>query len=222
MCELFAMSSRTPTTVGYSLDEFSKNGSGLRQNRDGWGIALARDRDAFLVKEPAPAADSIWARFMAENSIETSLAIAHVRYATRGRHTMENTHPFHRELGGRTHLFAHNGTLTGIEEAVTRSALSYSPIGDTDSELAFCELLSRLKPLYGTEERPSLDSRLDVFCQLCSELKQLGSCNFLYHDGEVLFVHAHKRIYEEGGQHVGPRSPGLQLKNAGRAPHRLR
>jgi len=40
MCELFAMSSRIPTAVTYSLDEFSKYGSRIRHNRDGWGIAL--------------------------------------------------------------------------------------------------------------------------------------------------------------------------------------
>ena len=50
MCELFAMSSYKPTALTYSLEEFSKNGSSLRSNRDGWGIALASDRDAILVK----------------------------------------------------------------------------------------------------------------------------------------------------------------------------
>ncbi len=64
MCELFAMSSRNPTAVTYSLEEFSNNGSRLRQNRDGWGIVLARDRDTFLVKEPEPATNSVWVRFI--------------------------------------------------------------------------------------------------------------------------------------------------------------
>ncbi len=212
MCELFAMSSRKPTSVTYSLDEFSKNGSRLRQNRDGWGVALARDRDAFLVKEPKPAKDSPWVRFIAEHPIETTLCIAHVRYATRGHHIMENTHPFRRVLGRRTHLFAHNGTLNGIEETVDRGALSYLPIGDTDSELAFCTLLSRLKPNYNRDEIPSLDSRFDVFRGVCEEMKGLGPSNFLYYDGEILFAHAHKPIYKEAGQLVGPKPPGLHIK----------
>ena len=79
MCELFAMSSRKPTAVTYSLDEFSRNGSKLRHNRDGWGIAFARDRDALLVKEPHPASDSAWVKFIADHSIKTTAAIAHVR-----------------------------------------------------------------------------------------------------------------------------------------------
>lgn len=212
MCELFAISSRVPTTLTYSLDEFSKNGSSLRHNRDGWGIAIARDREAMVVKEPKPAKDSIWVRFIADHPIETMLAIAHVRYATRGKHTMENTHPFRRALGRHTHLFAHNGTLKDIESAVTREQLSFLPVGDTDSELAFCTILSRLKPHYDREDLPSLQIRFDVFRDVCLEMKKLGSSNFLYYDGDVLFAHAHKRIYEEGGQHVGPKPPGLHMK----------
>lgn len=212
MCELFAMSSRTPTAVTYSLDEFSKNGSSLRHNRDGWGIALARDRDAFLVKEPEPASDSPWVRFIAEHPLDTTLAIAHVRYATRGLHTMENTHPFRRALGRRTHFFAHNGTLKGIEESVDTASLSYLPVGDTDSELAFCTLLSRLKPHYERDEAPSVEARFDVFRDVCDKMKGLGSSNFLYYDGDILFAHAHTRIYEEGGELVGPKPPGLHIK----------
>lgn len=212
MCELFAMSSRTPTAVTYSLEEFSANGSSLRANRDGWGIALARDRDAFLVKEPEPAKDSVWVRFVADHGFETTLAIAHVRYATRGQHTMENTHPFHRILGRRTHLFAHNGTLIGMGQVVDSQALSYLPLGETDSELVFCTLLSRLKPHYDRDEVPTLDTRFDVFSEICEEMKLLGPSNFLYYDGEILFAHAHKRIYEEAGELVGPKAPGLQMK----------
>ncbi len=212
MCELFAMSSCTPVAITYSLDEFSKNGSKLRHNRDGWGIALARDRDAFLIKEPKPAKDSPWVQFIAAHPLETTLAIAHVRYATQGQHTMENTHPFRRVLGRRTHLFAHNGTLKGIEENVDLGDMSFIPIGDTDSELVFCTLLSRLKPYYQDSDTPSMDTRFNVFRKLCEEMKPLGSSNFLYYDGEVLFVHAHKRICEENGQQVGPKPPGMHIK----------
>jgi glutamine amidotransferase len=218
MCELLAMSSRKPTAIKYSLIEFSRNGSKLRHNQDGWGIAFARDRDAFLVKEPRPAKDSAWVRFIAEQPIKTTAVIAHVRYATRGLHSMENTHPFRRALGRRAHLFAHNGTLEGIEQAVDEATLRYRPIGETDSELAFCMLLSRLAPHYHNDEAPSLETRLDVFSGLCQEMKKLGSSNFLYYDGEVLFAHAHERIYEEAGELVGPKPPGLHIKRCWTGP----
>ena len=40
-----------------------------------------------------------------------------------------------------------------------------------------------------------------------------GSANFLYSDGDVLFAHAHKRIYEENGGYSEPRAPGLSVRN---------
>ena len=212
MCELFAMSSSHPSSLTYSLEEFSRNGSNLRHNRDGWGIALARDRDAILVKEPEPARDSMWVRFIAEHAIETHMAIAHVRYATLGTHSMENTHPFRRALGKRIHLFAHNGTIKGIHEETDWASLAYRPIGETDSELAFCILLTRLAPVYQATGEPSLDARFEVFSEVCGELRQLGACNFLYYDGDVLFAHGHRRVYEEDGKLTDPKPPGLQIK----------
>ncbi len=212
MCELFAMSSRTPTGISFSLEEFASHGAQLRHNRDGWGIAFARDREAVLVKEPKPATDSAWIRFIASQSIETTAALAHVRFATRGEHTMENTHPFRRTLGPRVHLFAHNGTLPGIEKLIDWHEMFYQPVGETDSELVFCLLLSRLSPLYAEQETPSLKSRFDVFSSLCSDMKTIGPSNFLYYDGEVLFAHADKRIYEESGALSAPKPPGLHIK----------
>jgi len=214
MCELFALSSSQPKALTYSLHEFSQNGSSLRSNRDGWGIALAKDRGAILVKEPKPATDSIWAKFIAENSIKTNTAIAHVRYATRGAHTMENTHPFRRALGRSVHVFAHNGTIKNIENVVRVDELAFTPLGDTDSELAFCELLTRLKPLYNEDPLPPSDARFDVFRSVCEDFRQLGSSNFLYYDGDVLFAHGHRRVYEEHGEYTAPKPPGLNIKHS--------
>ena len=211
MCELFAMSSRQRAALTYSLPEFSENGSSLRSNRHGWGIALSRDRDAIVIKEPEPAANSRWVRFISENAIPARVVIAHVRDATRGAHTMENTHPFRRALGKRTHLFAHNGTLEDIEGRYDPRAQHFRPIGETDSELAFCVLLTQLKPHYDRDDLPPLDLRFDVFADFCETMRTLGPCNFLYYDGDVLFVHAHRRFHEIDGKFEGPRPPGLQI-----------
>ena len=140
------------------------------------------------------------------------MAIAHVRYATLGVHTMENTHPFRRALGRRTHVFAHNGTLQGIHDGTDRDTLAYHPVGETDSELAFCTLLTRLAPMYAEKELPSVDARFDVFAGFCEDMKAFGNCNLLYYDGDVLFAHGHRRVYEEGGEHTEPKPPGLQIK----------
>lgn len=66
MCELFAMSSKQPTTVNYSLDEFAKHGAGTRSNRAGWGIVFYEEGDGRVIREPLPASDSPWVTFVRE------------------------------------------------------------------------------------------------------------------------------------------------------------
>ena len=56
MCELFAMSASVPHAVCYELDLFAAEGGEKHRNRDGWGILFAQDRDAYLFREPNPAA----------------------------------------------------------------------------------------------------------------------------------------------------------------------
>jgi len=62
--------------------------------------------------------------------------VAHVRYASTGRHTVANTHPFQQD--GR--LFAHNGVVQGLAELDGRLAeLGATGLvqGETDSERVF-------------------------------------------------------------------------------------
>lgn len=46
MCELFAISSNLPTTVTFSLEEFSRHGGLTASHKDGWGIAFYANNDA--------------------------------------------------------------------------------------------------------------------------------------------------------------------------------
>jgi glutamine amidotransferase len=215
MCELFAMSSKKPAHLNYSLPAFSKHGGHSHDNKSGWGIAYFEDKDVFLVKEPLPAADSPLAKYISEAGRKSDCVIAHVRYATLGTPLLINTHPFRRALGGHMHAFAHNGMLKGLHKDFAEQARALSPIGETDSELAFCLLLERLRPLWQAagDAPPPVADRLDVFAKFSSEMRKRGSANFLYSDGDTLFVHADKRMYEENGGYSEPRAPGLCIKN---------
>jgi glutamine amidotransferase len=214
MCELFAMSSSSASSVSYSLDEFARHGGVTHQNTSGWGIAYFQDREALVIKEPEPAADSPWVRFVADQGLASECVIAHVRLATVGAPKLHNTHPFRRALGGRVHVFAHNGTLRGLHEHYPIEERARVPVGDTDSELAFCLLLERLESLWvGRDAVPDVGDRLALFADFSNEMTELGSANFVYSDGDVLFVHAHKRVYEENGAYSEPRSPGLSVRN---------
>jgi len=213
MCELFAMSSNVPATVNYSLEQFAKRGGVTHGNTDGWGISYFEGDEVRLIKDPAPAADSPWVRFVAERLLESHCVIAHVRWATRGQPRLENTHPFERELGGRRHVFAHNGTLEEVADGLPFESAHFRPVGDTDSEHAFCVLLQRLEALWGPRaEPPGLGDRLEAVAQFAVDARRLGQANFLYSDGDTLFAHGHRRRHMENGEMSEPKAPGLSMR----------
>lgn len=213
MCELFGVSSSKPVQVRYSLHTFAEHGGLIHPNKSGWGIAYHEGRDALLIKEPEPASDSPFVRFIESQPLTSTCIIAHVRYATAGAPAFANTHPFMRELGGQMHLFAHNGGLEGIWDALPLRSSAYLPVGETDSEFAFCVLLERLAALWrASGGPPPLQDRFKIVVDTAGELATLGPANFLYSDGEVLFVHAHQRHWDEGGgRFSAPRPPGLSF-----------
>jgi glutamine amidotransferase len=206
MCELLAMSARLPTTLHLSMDELSRHGGGTGPHRDGWGIAYVQDGDALIVREPDAAHASRHLAFLQSEDPKSTIVVAHVRRATQGPRMLRNTQPFSRELGGRIHLFAHNGMLLGIESEPRLRPHWYRPIGDTDSEYAFCALLDRLRPLWDRGV-PTVDDRLDEVAAFASELRRLGPANFIYTDGELIFAHGHRRRSDSG--EIEP--PGLHV-----------
>lgn len=205
MCELFAMSGRLPATVNLSIEAFARHGGLTGPHADGWGIALFDGPDVRLLKEPEPAADSPWITFVRERGIESSLVISHIRRATRGPRALKNTQPFSREMGGRMHVFAHNGFLDGAD-ALELGA--FRPVGDTDSELAFCHLLARLQPLWGDGAHPPVPTDvLPIIADTAGRLAAMGPANFIYSDGKTLFAHSDRRRGPDGA--IVP--PGLHV-----------
>jgi hypothetical protein len=53
--------------------------------------------------------------FLARHAPPSRQIISHVRNATTGSHSLENTQPFVRRLAGRAHVFAHNGHVPGTK-----------------------------------------------------------------------------------------------------------
>jgi hypothetical protein len=118
-----------------------------------------------------------------------------------------NTQPFLRELGGRVHVFAHNGNLPEIEQRMEGRWQRFQPIGQTDSEIAFCILLQSLSLLWTDRRLPSVEDRVSIICSVAAEFREIGLANFIYSDGDMLFAHGHRRIQHDGA--IGP--PGLFL-----------
>jgi predicted glutamine amidotransferase len=208
MCELFAMSSHFPTEARSSLEAFARHGGLEGPHKDGWGLAYYVDEDVRLVKDPGAAYDSECMRFIREHPFASGAVISHIRKATQGRLAMKNCQPFARELGGRMHVFAHNGDLdaNGLRAALPLGA--FRPIGETDSEHAFCALLERLRPLWARGLPSSLGARLAIVAQFAAAIRALGPANFLYCDSDTLFIHGHRRFQGDG---AAPRPPGLYM-----------
>lgn len=121
---------------------------------------------------------------------------------------LSNTQPFVRELGGSMHVFAHNGNLSNGAAKHSGDVPRFKPLGQTDSEIAFCLLLDRLAPLWASGVNPSLQSRLAVVTAFARDIRAFGPANFLYADGDALFAHGHRRRQASTGK---VQAPGLWM-----------
>jgi len=204
MCELFGMSSNYTTDVDLSLDHFAAHGGQCGRNRDGWGVAFFHDSDITLVREPYPASDSDSVAFIKTHHYSGRIVISHIRMATQGAAVLKNTQPFHRELGGRFHVFAHNGDLVDISTDFSLQR-RFLPIGDTDSEFSFCLLMDRLAPLWDRcLELPEVRDRLEILDAFARDIRSYGPANFIYSDGDIVVAHGHRRRQRAGGPYEPP------------------
>jgi glutamine amidotransferase len=113
--------------------------------RGAWGIGFYQGDEVLHKKQPAPDGEPIdWDVIAAK--IQTDCAIAHLRQATVGGFSVDNTHPFRL----RQWLFAHVGTLSAFDEikepllASLPDFLRRNIRGTSDSELFFHLVLAGL------------------------------------------------------------------------------
>lgn len=182
MCELLGMNCNVPTDIVFSFAGFRRRGGSTGPHRDGWGIAFYEGKGARLFHDVSPSANSEIAQLVQSYPIKSKNVISHIRRRTRARVCIENTHPFQRELWGRTWVFAHNGHLQGIK----RKPLGfYAPIGSTDSEHAFCYMLDAVRRRFRTPPRPRV--LWGLIQRLADEIAALGKFNFLMSDSRYLY-----------------------------------
>lgn len=213
MCELFAFSSSNPTRARFSLDEFRLHGCAKGPNCDGWGLAFYEGKFAQIYRDEKPAAYSEWMSFLLTHEHYSNCVISHIRKATQGSVSLQNTQPFSRECHGVHHVFAHNGNLKNFKESCAFN--NYHPIGDTDSEFAFCMLMDEMKALWD-DSSPSLEQRIDVLSEKFSAWSPLGPANVIYSDGEYLFAFANRRTQTNG--EIEP--PGLHYLSRDEETHK--
>ncbi|HEY0190377.1 MAG TPA: class II glutamine amidotransferase [Kofleriaceae bacterium] len=190
MCELLGMECNVPTDITFSFAGLSGRGGRHGPHAHGWGLALYEGNVAHVFREPKPAAVSPLARFVRDYPIKTLLAIAHVRRKTRGKISLANTHPFVRELWGRTFVFAHNGT---VKDAFGLKLGAFRPMGQSDSEHAFCALLSALQ--HDFREPPPRDQLAQAIAAHTRKIGKGGTFNVLLGDSDQLYARCSTKLH---------------------------
>ena len=205
MCQLLGMNSHLPASLTLSFTGFSQRGGCTDHHADGWGIAFFESESAtpktpgkgvryFVDKEGA--STSPIAQMLRSYPIKSHNVVAHVRKATVGAVSLENCHPFVRELWGRYWVFAHNGDLKNYAPLLHGS---FRPVGTTDSELAFCWLLQELAKSHAGV--PSVEELSLTLAELVPQIAKHGTFNFLLSNGQALWAHASTKLHYVLRQH---------------------
>ncbi len=168
-----------------------------RRNPDGYGLGTF-EPDGTVDIDKGPAAAWTDARFAQEARTECSTTfLAHVRYASVGALTPENTHPF--TLDGR--IFGHNGVVGDLDRVEAELGDVRELVrGDTDSERLFALITRHIRDHDG-------DVRAGIVSAtrwLAAEI-ELYSLNFVVTTVDELWA----LRYPEGNElHLLERDPG--------------
>jgi glutamine amidotransferase len=193
MCQLLGLNCNHPTDATFSFSGFTRRAGITDHHSDGWGIAFfegqpeARGLRHWV--DHMPASSSPVAELLSRYPIKSRNLIAHIRKATQGQVALENCHPFVRELWGRYWVFAHNGDLAGFQP---RLHAQFRPVGDTDSERAFCYIMQELSKSHA--RLPSIDELSLTLRELMPELARHGTFNMLLSNGQALWAHASTQL----------------------------
>ena len=80
--------------------------------------------------------------------------------------------------------FAHNGDLHDFNPPLSGR---FTPVGNTDSERAFCYLLDQLVEVFGYEE-PTLEQIFEVLEKISLKLQNMGHLISVYRMGKLYLV----------------------------------
>ncbi len=197
MPNLFAMSFEGTLAPSFDLRCLHPG----RKPPDGWGIGYypGGEPSASVLKEPAPASGSIRSELVkAWDHLASSIFVVHIRTATWGQNSDANTQPFSYPYAGREWLFGHSGSLR--DRLVVNGR--FEPVGATDTELVFCDLLERVAEA-GWRSIGDID--LPRLRQELLELNDHGSLSIVMSDGLDLLVYADAR--DDGPLHFAQLSP---------------
>jgi predicted glutamine amidotransferase len=178
MCRVFGCVAAEPVSIRHEL--LDADNPLIRQSEDhdsGWGMAVYERADGGeprLVRFPEAAfADR---EFRAATALRGRIFNVHVRRATMGDLSLENTHPFSLS----SYTLGHNGTIRHYPRLLEPGVRT--PVGDTDSEHLFNLLMSD----YDRAE-PAASLRRAITKVV--ERSAFSGVNLLFSDGERLYAY---------------------------------
>jgi predicted glutamine amidotransferase len=178
MCRVLGCVAAEPISLRHEL-LFAENPM-IRQAEDhdsGWGMAVYRRVDGAppsVCRFPKAAHTDL--EFRTATDTRGRIFNVHVRRATMGGLTPENTHPFC--LGN--YSLSHNGTIIRFPALLERGVKQ--PAGTTDSEHLFNFLMRDLDP-------GDVAGSLRHAVQTVIERSSFSGLNFLFSDGERLYAY---------------------------------
>ena len=190
MCQLLGMNANTPTDVTFSFTGFAQRAGRTADHTDGWGIAFFEGRGVRHFVDHQRAIDSPVAELIRRYPIKSCNVIAHIRKATQGAVSLQNCHPFVRELWGSYWVFAHNGDLKDFRP---RLHGHFRPVGSTDSEHAFCWIMQELAKAHAS--LPPVGELTLTLKDLAAHIAPRGTFNFLLSNGHALWAHASTQLH---------------------------
>jgi glutamine amidotransferase len=166
-----------------------------KEHPDGWGLGWYEPAGPRVVRSLTPAhGDGEFEKL--SHYVTAQTVVAHVRKASVGRVSEENTHPFQRGPW----LFMHNGTLPQWEnnrsrlEELIAPALREKLRGETDSERCFLLFLTRLMRRCEPDQA-DVESAAAALAETISLLRatvetdgEPASTTFLATDGRLLLA----------------------------------
>jgi predicted glutamine amidotransferase len=190
MCQLLGMNCNVPTDICFSFEGFCTRGGKTDDHKDGWGIAFFEGKGCRIFLDEKASVASPIAELVRRYPIHSTHVISHIRKATQGQISLENCHPFRRELWGRYWVFAHNGDLPDFQPT---GMTFYNPVGTTDSEKAFCLILETLRQKF-PHAKPPTKELYCVLREITNLISLKGIFNYLLSDGEDFFAHCSTKL----------------------------
>ena len=178
MCRVFGCVAAEPVSIRHELLEAAN--PLIRQSEEhdsGWGMAVYERTDGgepLLVRFPEAA--YVDGEFVSATSMRGRIFNVHVRRATMGDLSRENTHPFSLS----SYTLGHNGTILQYPRLLEPGVRA--PVGDTDSEYLFNLLMSDY-------DRSAPAASLRRALTKTVERSAFSGVNVLFSDGERLYAY---------------------------------